>query len=161
MVLIFHLPFTIHEMSRSAKRRMRQPKPGNFNRYAIIVTTIRIDKWLWAARFFKTRSLAQAAVRGGHVEINGHACKPARTVAVGDRLNIVRGESRFEIEIVDVSDRRGPAAHAQALYRELPASVERREKLAEERRLLRKRGPGRRPDKRDRARIRSFSGKDV
>lgn len=125
-----------------------------------MTTPIRIDKWLWAARFFKTRSLAQAAVRGGHVEINGHACKPARTVQAGDRLNIVRGESRFEVEIVGLSDRRGPASAAQALYRETEASVRRREQLAEQRRQLGSGGPGRRPDKRDRARIRSFTGKD-
>lgn len=120
---------------------------------------VRIDKWLWAARFFKTRSLAQAAVRGGHVEINGHACKPARAVAVGDRLNIVRGESRFELEVADVSGRRGPATEAQKLYREAPESIERRARVAEERRLMPGDGPVRRPDKRDRRRIRSFSGK--
>jgi len=121
--------------------------------------SVRIDKWLWAARFFKTRSLAQAAVKGGHVAINGQACKPARSVSAGDRLEIVRGESRFELEVADVSDRRGPAPEAQKLYRETAESVERREKMAEERRLLRQGGPGRRPDKRNRRRIRSFTGK--
>ncbi|MDT8439617.1 MAG: S4 domain-containing protein [Wenzhouxiangellaceae bacterium] len=121
---------------------------------------VRIDKWLWAARFFKTRSQAQTAVRGGHVAINGATCKPARTLAVGDRLVIVRGESRFEIEVVELSDRRGPAVQAQALYHELPESIRHREALAEQRRLLRQGGPGRRPDKRERQRIRSFTGKD-
>lgn len=121
--------------------------------------SVRIDKWLWAARFFKTRSLAQAAVRGGHVEINGNVCKPARTVAAGDMLKIVRGESRFELEVADVSGRRGPAPEARKLYMETAESIEHRARVAEERRLTRADGPGRRPDKRNRRRIRSFSGK--
>lgn len=121
--------------------------------------SVRIDQWLWAARFFKTRSLAQTAVRGGHVEINGRPCKPARGVGIEDRLHIVRGETRFEVVVVALSVRRGPAAEAEQLYRETPESVEQRERIAEERRLLQRGGPGRRPDKRDRRRIRSFSGK--
>lgn len=121
--------------------------------------SVRVDKWLWAARFFKTRSLAQRAVRGGHVQINGVACKPARMVTVEDRLTIVRGDSRFELDVMAVSERRGPAAEAVTLYQETSESVERRLRIAEERRLLKRGGPGRRPDKRDRQRIRSFSGK--
>ncbi|MDT8450973.1 MAG: RNA-binding S4 domain-containing protein [Wenzhouxiangellaceae bacterium] len=123
------------------------------------MSMVRIDKWLWAARFFKTRSLAQAAVRGGHVEINGHACKPARAVAVGDRLKIVRGETVFEVEVAGVSERRGPASEARELYTETPDSIERRQRLAEERRLVNQDSPRRRPDKRERRRIRSFVGK--
>ncbi len=124
-----------------------------------MTNSVRIDKWLWAARFFKTRSLAQTAVKGGHVELNGRVCKPARSVIPGDRLKIVRGESVFELGIVNLSERRGPASEACRLYQETQASIERRERIAEERRLLRKGGPGRRPDKRERRRIRSFTGK--
>lgn len=121
--------------------------------------SVRIDKWLWAARFFKTRSLAQAAVRGGHVEINGQGCKPARTVVVGDRLRITRGEVSFDIEVLELSDRRGPAPVARSLYLESEASRMRREARAEARRLGARVDAGRRPDKRDRRRIRQFSGK--
>ena len=109
--------------------------------------SVRIDKWLWAARFFKTRSLAQAAVRGGHVSVNGHACKPARAVSVGDRLRIVRGEVEFEIVVEGLAEKRGPA------------SVEKRELAAEQKRLTRQSAPDGRPDKRDRRRIRSLTGK--
>jgi len=120
---------------------------------------VRIDKWLWAARFFKTRSLAQSAVRGGHVAINGHACKPARAVSVGDRLRIVRGEIGFEIVVEALADKRGPASVAQTLYAETPASVEKREFAAEQKRLTRQAAPEGRPDKRERRKIRSFTGK--
>lgn len=120
---------------------------------------VRIDKWLWAARFFKTRSLAQAAVRGGHVSVNGHACKPARAVGVGDRLRIVRGETEFELVVEALAEKRGPASAAQALYAETPASIEKREFTAEQKRLTRHSAPEGRPDKRDRRKIRSFTGK--
>lgn len=120
---------------------------------------VRIDKWLWAARFFKTRSLAQAAVRGGHVAINGQGCKPARSVARGDRLRITRGETVFEIEVRELSDRRGPAPQARQLYEETEGSRQRRKARAEARRLSGPLDTGRRPDKRDRRRIRQFSGK--
>lgn len=118
--------------------------------------SVRIDKWLWAARFFKTRSLAQAAVRGGHVQINGHGCKPARTVGIGDRLRVVRGEESFEIEVLGLAERRGPASVAASLYRESEASLERRLRQAEERKLLHQDGSDRRPDKRQRRQIRAF-----
>lgn len=121
--------------------------------------TARIDKWLWAARFFKTRSLAQASVRGGHVELNGHACKPARGVSTGDRLRIVRGETVFELEVLAISERRGPASEARELYAETAESVAERARRAEQRRLEADRAPDGRPGKRDRRRIREFSGK--
>lgn len=123
------------------------------------MTAVRIDKWLWAARFFKTRSLAQAAVRGGHVEINGHGCKPARTVSGGDQLRIVRGETVFELEVLAVSERRGPASEARELYEESASSVAERARRVEQRRLEADHAPDGRPGKRDRRRIRAFSGK--
>jgi len=123
---------------------------------------VRIDKWLWAARFFKTRSLASKAVAGGHVQLNGGRIKPSRTVQEGDRLQIQRGEEQFTVDILALSSRRGPATVARTLYRETEESVVLREAAREQRRLL-KAPPVRpqgRPDKRDRRKIRKFLRKD-
>jgi ribosome-associated heat shock protein Hsp15 len=122
----------------------------------------RIDKWLWAARFFKTRELASKACEMSRVSSNGVRAKPAREVRAGDMLHINNGAVEFEIEVLALSQQRGPAAVAQTLYRETEASAEARRKAAEERRLL---GPiGQistgRPSKRDRRLIHSFSGKN-
>ena len=124
-------------------------------------SAIRIDKWLWAARFFKTRALAKAAVEGGKVHVDDTRVKPARTVRVGDRLTITRGTSQWEVVIAAVSHRRGPATVAQALYEETPASMARREAEAERRRAERATAPTSdgRPTKRDRRRLIRF--KDV
>ncbi len=120
--------------------------------------TVRVDVWLWAARFFKTRSLAKAAIAGGHIDVNGDGCKPAKSLRAGDRLQITRGQERYEVEVLALSDRRGPASVAQALYRESEASAAARELAREQRRigaggLLR---PPGRPDKHSRRRIRQF-----
>lgn len=118
--------------------------------------TTRIDRWLWAARFFKTRSLAKQAVEGGKVHLNGARVKPARPVKPGDRLDITRGIERFEIEILDLSERRGPASQARQLYRESEASLQRREAEGEQRRIERLSAPRSdgRPGKRDRRQLR-------
>ncbi len=116
----------------------------------------RIDRWLWAARFFKTRPLAQQAVRGGKVDLNGTRCKPARPVRAGDQLRISKGEVVFEVEILALSERRGPATESQALYQENEASRARRELQREKRRLGAEPSPGRRPDKRERRRLRAL-----
>jgi ribosome-associated heat shock protein Hsp15 len=79
------------------------------------MTDVRADVWLWAARFFKTRSLAKQAIDGGRVDVNGAGCKTAKTLHAGDRLRIGRGEERLEVEVLALSDQRGPAAAAQAL----------------------------------------------
>jgi len=123
---------------------------------------VRIDKWLWAARFFKTRSTASQAVSGGHVHVNGNRVKPARIVQVGDTLQIRRGVVEFKILVLELSGRRGPAVKAQTLYEETGESVERREQEAIERRLQRPANttPVRRPDKRERRKIRKFLRKD-
>src|SRR5690349_13475135 len=81
-------------------------------------TGVRADLWLWAARFFKTRSLAKQAIVTGRIEVDGVACKPSRTLRPGVRLRIVRGEECYEVEVIELSDRRGPASVAQGLYRE-------------------------------------------
>jgi ribosome-associated heat shock protein Hsp15 len=121
----------------------------------------RIDKWLWAARFFKTRELASKACEMGRITSNTVRAKPAREVRVGDMLQIKNEAAEWEIEVLALSQQRGPAAVAQTLYRETEASIEARRKAAEERRLL---GPvlhipTGRPSKRDRRLIHSFSGK--
>jgi ribosome-associated heat shock protein Hsp15 len=123
---------------------------------------VRIDKWLWAARFFKTRSLATDAVTGGHVHLNGQRVKPARPVRVGDRVEVVRGHSRMEVTVDALSERRGPAKIAATLYSETQASRVARETAAAQRRVARQSAPApeRRPDKKARRQIRRFSGRD-
>lgn len=124
---------------------------------------VRIDKWLWAARFFKTRSMAGQAVSGGKVHVNGARVKPARLVLPGDELRIRRGEYEFVVIVQEVSDKRRPAKEAQLLYEETAESIRQRETLREQKRLeaaSRMYGPVKRPDKRARRQIRSFTGKD-
>ena len=99
------------------------------------LASIRIDKWLWAARFFKTRSLAQEAVELGRVRLAGQRLKPSRDVKPGDRLTVERGEERFEIFVEKISVVRGPAPVAQTLYRETEESREKRERASEMRKI--------------------------
>ena len=112
-------------------------------------SALRIDKWLWCARFFRTRSLAQAAVEGGHVQVNDDRVKSSRAVRIGDRLRIQRDQERFEIQVTAIPARRGPASEARAHYRETAESEAARLQARELRRLTTA-GPARRPDKRDR-----------
>lgn len=99
------------------------------------LASIRIDKWLWAARFFKTRSLAQEAVELGRVRLAGQRLKPSRDVKPGDRLTVERGEERFEIFVEKISAVRGPAPVAQTLYRETDESRKKRERASEMRKI--------------------------
>ena len=117
--------------------------------------TVRIDKWLWAARFFKTRSLAAHAVEGGKVRLNDERTKPSRNVKVGDRLAIDNGATEWEVVVDGVSDARGSATIAQTLYTETEESIARRQQEAERRRLFSEPGAALkgRPTKRDRRRI--------
>lgn len=113
---------------------------------------VRVDKWLWAARFFKTRSLASDAVGGGKVRLNGAPTKPAREVKAGDRLEIHNSETRWEVVVRALSEKRGPAPEARLLYEETPASIAARE--AEQQRRKVEHEPAAeihgRPTKRDR-----------
>ncbi len=123
---------------------------------------VRLDKWLWAARFFKTRALAQEAVTGGKVHLNGQRAKPSRNVRIGDSIDISRGHFRYEITVDAVSDRRGPAREAAKLYTETEESMEKRTAIAEELALRRRAAPtppASRPDKRSRRRIIRFTRK--
>lgn len=115
---------------------------------------LRADIWLWAARFFKTRSLAKQAIDGGRIGVNEAGCKPAKLLHVGDRLKIGRGEERLEVEVLALSDRRGPATAAQTLYLETQASRTAREAAREQHRLVGASGPVRRPDKHARSQLR-------
>ena len=118
----------------------------------------RLDKWLWAARFYKTRHLAAEAINGGHVHLNGHRIKPSRVIQVNDELSIHKTPFTFEITVAGLSVRRGPAKEAQLLYVESEESIQKRETLAEQRKLNAAQFPHaeRRPDKRDRRRIIRF-----
>ena len=124
---------------------------------------VRLDVWLWAVRFFKTRAIAKQAIECGKIEVNGAPAKPARPLHVGDRLRIARGEDRFEIEVAALEGRRGNAAAAQRCYRETPASLAARAAAAEQRRLA---GAGyakppTKPDKRARRLIRALGDIDA
>jgi len=125
------------------------------------LTSLRIDKWLWAARFFKTRALASKACDIGRIEINGVRAKPARDVHAGNSIKIENEGGVFVVEVLGLSEMRGPAAVAQTLYRETEASREARMKLAEERKAMQIYAPlpERRPSKRDRRRIIQFRGR--
>lgn len=96
---------------------------------------MRLDKWLWAARFFKTRSQATDAVDGGHVEVNGERAKPSKHLSVGDELRIRVNQTTFVVLVQGFAERRGPASEARLLYAETAASLAERERLAEQRRL--------------------------
>lgn len=125
------------------------------------MTSVRIDKWLWAARFFKTRSLAARACDLSRVQSNGQPAKPAREVRVGDMLRVTNDGGDFEIEVLLLSEARGPAAVAQTLYRETEASREMRLKVAAERKAMHQfeQLPAGRPSKHDRRRIIQFRGR--
>jgi ribosome-associated heat shock protein Hsp15 len=116
---------------------------------------VRADQWLWAARFFKTRSLAKRAIDGGKIEVNGVRCKPAKILAVGDRVSVRRGSERMDVVVLALADQRGPASQAQGLYVETAESRARREAEREARRrdAAGYRPPPGRPDKRDRRRL--------
>src|SRR6185503_19196786 len=117
-----------------------------------MMSRVRIDKWLWAARFFKTRSLATRACELGRIEANGQPAKPAREVKIGDMLRVKNDTGDFQMEVLLLSEMRGPAAVAQTLYRETEASRELRLKVAEERKSMLQSGglPESKPSKRDR-----------
>ena len=126
------------------------------------MTSVRIDVWLWAARFFKTRALAKKACELGRVEANHQPVKPARDVRVGDMLRITNDGGEFTVEVLGLSELRGPAPEAQKLYRETEESKAARKKAAEERKANPEffaPAPMGRPSKRDRRRIIQFRGR--
>ena len=121
--------------------------------------SLRIDKWLWAARFYKTRSLATAAIHAGHVKLNGATVKPARELHAGDTLELAIGGTQWTLEVLALNDQRRPASEAQRLYTETPASAARRAALKEAHRLAPTPGSDLRgrPTKKARRQIRGFN----
>jgi len=113
---------------------------------------VRLDVWLWATRFFKTRALAKQAIEGGKVHVGNEAGRPSKLVHVGNRLDITRGEDRYELDVTALPEKRGSAAVAQLCYRETPESRSKREQAAEQRRLAAAgyAKPATKPDKRAR-----------
>jgi ribosome-associated heat shock protein Hsp15 len=120
---------------------------------------LRIDKWLWAARFYKTRSLATAAIHAGHVKLNGSTVKPARDLRPGDTLELAIGDAAWTIEVLGINDQRRPASEAQQLYAETPQSSARRSAIKEAQRLAPTPGSDLRgrPTKKARRQIRGFN----
>src|SRR5438105_9516282 len=125
------------------------------------MSSVRMDKWLWAARFFKTRALAARACELGRIQSNGQLAKPARPVAIGDMLRVTNAGGDFQVEVLLLSEVRGPASIAQTLYRETEASREMRLKVAAERKAMKQfeQLPAGRPSKRDRRKIIQFRGR--
>ena len=125
------------------------------------MTSVRMDKWLWAARFFKTRALAARACELGRIQSNGQPAKAAREVRIGDMLRVANDGGDFQVEVLLLSDVRGPASVAQTLYRETKASQDLRRKVAAERRAMKQfeELPAGKPSKRDRGEIIRFRGR--
>jgi ribosome-associated heat shock protein Hsp15 len=125
------------------------------------MTSVRMDRWLWAARFFKTRALAARACELGRIQSNGQTAKPAREVRIADMLRVTNEGGDFQVEVLLLSDVRGPASVAQTLYRETEASRELRLKIATEHKAMKQfeQLPAGRPSKRDRRRIIQFRGR--
>ncbi|MBB5209392.1 RNA-binding S4 domain-containing protein [Chiayiivirga flava] len=125
--------------------------------------TVRLDLWLWAARFFKTRALAKQAIESGRARVDGQACKASRGVRIGDHLQIERGEERFEIAVLALSGKRGPASAAQLLYAESDEARARREAARAERAAARAgyQPPAGKPDKRSRRLIQALGDIDA
>lgn len=138
---------------------MAQNRDGQMS----VAAAVRLDVWLWAARFFKTRALAKRAIEAGKIELDGQSTKPATTVHVGRRMKISRGEERFEIDVRDLSEKRGAASIAQQLYAETEASRLARAEAVEQRRLNASgySKPPTKPDKRARRLIHALGDIDA
>lgn len=120
--------------------------------------SVRLDRWLWAARFFKTRRLAADAIKGGKVSVNGVRAKPAKELRTGSEIRVTKGAYEFVVIVQGLAEQRGPAVEAQRLYRELESSIERRQHVREQQRIAAATMPhmDHRPDKRDRRRLTEF-----
>ena len=125
---------------------------------AAMADSQRLDKWLWSARFYKTRSLAVEAINGGHVHVNGQRIKPAKTIRVGDAIEITKDQYHWRLEVQALAQRRGPAVEAQQLFVEDADSVQQRAAIRAEKKLMSP-APTKRPDKRQRRRIIRFINK--
>jgi ribosome-associated heat shock protein Hsp15 len=151
----------VHDQFRTKTPDCRLAAPTSCNLGKSILTSVRMDIWLWAARFFKTRALASKACELGRIQSNGQPAKPARDVRVGDMLRVTTAGGDFQVEVLQLREGRGPASVAQTLYRETDESKELRLKAAAEHRAMREfeQLPAGRPSKRDRGKIIRFRGK--
>ncbi|MDN5850639.1 MAG: RNA-binding protein [Nitrococcus sp.] len=122
---------------------------------------VRLDRWLWAARFFKTRRLASDAIKGGKVSVNGVRAKPAKELRAGSEVRVTKGSYEFVVIVEALSEQRGPAVEAQKLYKELASSIERRRHVKEQQRIAAAAMPqlDHRPDKRERRQLTEFKRK--
>src|SRR5882762_3766607 len=147
----------------SVRRSLGTPLCRNHSVYVgkWVMTSVRMDKWLWAARFFKSRALAARACELGRIQSNGQPAKAAREVRIGDMLRVTNDGGDFQVEVLLLSEVRGPASVAQTLYRETEASRELRLTVAAERKAMRQfeELPASRPSKRDRRKIIQFRGR--
>jgi ribosome-associated heat shock protein Hsp15 len=125
-------------------------------------TVVRVDRWLWAARFFKTRSLAKTAIEGGKVHVDGQRTKPAKDIRIGQTLTVSRGATEVTVVVSALSEQRGPAKVAELLYNETLESIEQREVLSSRRRMERAglQVPDSKPSKKDRRSLRKLRGLD-
>ncbi len=119
--------------------------------------SVRIDKWLWAARFFKTRGLSTEMINGGHVQLNGERVKASKPIQTGDELRIQRGQELFSVTVTGLAEKRGSAAIAQTLYHETEQSMADREEQRQLRKLNKSPAPDKRPDKKSRRHIIRFT----
>ena len=137
------------------KRPQKHPDSAND-----LADTQRLDTWLWAARFFKTRQLASTAIDGGKIELNDQTVtKRGKSVRPGDRLTISKAGMRFVVDVEALNPKRGPASEAALLYRETPESIEKRRLVAEQQRAERELNPHHKPAKQARALLRALRGK--
>lgn len=125
--------------------------------------TIRLDKWLWAARFFKTRNLARDAIDGGKVHVDGQRAKPSKIVSLGLKLSIRQGDTEKIVIVKALSELRGPAAAAVMLYEETPESVSKRDQLREQHKLMQSHSPStpKRPNKKQRRQLMHFKQNNI
>jgi len=119
---------------------------------------VRLDRWLWAARYYKTRSLAKQAIDGGKVHLNGQRSKPSRAVHIGDEVSVSKGTEKFQLTVLQLAEKRGPATVAQKLYQELEESIKKRTETAEMRKIQHRSeyASNGKPDKRQRRKIHQF-----
>jgi ribosome-associated heat shock protein Hsp15 len=156
------MPLAFFYATPAPRRSCKWALPVSMHRVPVYTSgmseSVRLDKWLWAARFFKTRALAREAVAGGKVHLNGNRAKPGRALNAGDELRVQRGHDEYTVRVVELAVRRGSAAVAQGFYEETEESRRKREELAELRKLANEARTTRerRPDKRQRRRIIRF-----
>ena len=145
----------IHDNLESMAKNSKHHKNLNSDSQADTPADIRLDKWLWACRFYKTRAIAKAAIDGGKIQYEGNKPKPSKTVAIGDRVKLRQGFDEKTVVVVALSDRRQSATIAQTLYKETKESIQKREEIAKMRKIAAPATQGK-PDKKQRRQIHRF-----